>query len=85
MKAMCSKARQLRIATSFYSLARGSRTAYCVKEDSWSRVRGAGSEHQVFGRGAVSSAWAYYVWELRGFLCLAFFVVLLLCNLNKIL
>jgi len=56
-----------------------------MKEDSWSRVGEVGSGHQVFRRGIASSAWAYYVWELGGFLCLAFFVVSLLCNPNKIL
>ena len=39
----------------------------------------------MFGRGAVLLFRPYYVWELGGFLCLTFFVVSLLCNLNKIL
>jgi len=82
---MYSRARQLEIATSFYSPERGSRTAYCVKEDSWSRVRGVGSSYQVFGRDAASSYQPYYVWKFGDFLCLTFFVVSLLCNPNKIL
>ena len=41
------------------------------------------SGHLVFGKGAVLSFRSYYVWELGGFLCLTFFVVSLLCNLNK--
>jgi len=44
-----------------------------------------GSSHLVFRRGTVSSFRLCYVWELEGFLCLTFFVVSLLCNLNKIL
>jgi len=40
---------------------------------------------QCSRRGAVSSLWPYYVWKFRGFLCLTFFVVSLLCNHNKIL
>ena len=84
-KTMHLRAKQLEIAVFFYCLTRGSRTTYCMKEDSWSRVGEVGSGHQVFRRGIASSAWAYYVWELGGFLCLAFFVVSLLCNPNKIL
>jgi len=64
--------------------ARGSRPAYCVRENSWSRTRRVGSNHLVFGRSTVSSFWPCYVWKFRGFLCLTFFVVLLLCNSNKI-
>jgi len=56
-----------------------------MKEASWSRVRRAGSGYQVFRRGITSSYWPYYVWEFGGFLYLTFFVVSLLCNLNKIL
>jgi len=52
--------------------------------------RGVGLEEQkavsqCLGRGTVSSLWPYYIWEFRGFLCLTFFVVSLLCNHNKIL
>ena len=79
------RTKQLEITIFFYSLTRGLRTTYCAKEDSWSRVRGIGSGYQVFGRGATSSYQPYYVWEFGGFLCLTFFVVLLLCNPNKIL
>jgi len=43
MKTKCLRARQLKIAASLYSLARGSRIVYYVKEASWSRVRRAGS------------------------------------------
>jgi len=85
MKIMHSRARQLEIAVSVYSLARGSRPTYCAREDSWSKVRRVGSSHLVFGKGATSSSWPCYVWKLGGFLCLTFFVVSLLCNLNKIL
>ena len=42
-----------------------------------------GAVSQCLGRGAISSLRPYYVWELRGFLCLTFFVVSLLCNHNK--
>jgi len=45
MKTMHSRARQLKITISFYGLARGSRTTYHAKEDSWSRVRGSGSSY----------------------------------------
>jgi len=43
MKIIYSRARQLETAASLYSLARGLRTVYDVKEDSWSRVRRAES------------------------------------------
>jgi len=82
---MCLKARQLEIAASLYSLSKGLRAIYHAKTDFRSRVRRARSGRQVFGKGAVSSFWPYYLWEFRGFLCLIFFVVLLLCNPNKIL
>jgi len=36
-------------------------------------------------KGAVSSFPSYYLWEFGSFLCFFSFVVLLLCNLNKIL
>ena len=85
MKIMCSRARQLEIAISIYSLARGPRPNHCTREDFWSRTRRVGSSHPVFGRSAVSSLWSYYVWEFRGFFCLTFFVISLLCNHNKIL
>jgi len=43
MKTMCLRARQLKTAAFLYSLTRGSRTVYYVKEDSQSRVRRAES------------------------------------------
>jgi len=79
---MCSRAKQLEIAVSIYSLERGSRSAYHAREDSQSRIRKVGSGYLVFGKGAISSFQPYYVWELGGFLCLTFFIVSLLCNLN---
>ena len=82
---MYSRARQLKIAVSFYSPARGLRTVYCVREDFWSRVRRVESGHPVFRRGTVLSFWPYYVWEFGGFFCFTFFIVLLFCNLYKIL
>jgi len=85
MKTTYLRARQLETAISLYSPARGSRTIYYVKENSWSRVRRVRSDHQVLGRGTTSSFQPYYVWEFGGFLCLTFFVVFLLCNPNKIL
>ena len=48
-----SRARQLKISISFYSPARGSRPAYCVREDSWSRTRRVESGHSVLRRSAV--------------------------------
>ena len=50
-----ARARRLEIAASFYSPSRGSRTAYHVRKDSWSRIRRAGSSYQAFRRGAASS------------------------------
>ena len=44
-----------------------------------------GSGSQVIGRGAVLSFHSYYLWEFGSFLCFFSFVVLLLCNPNKIL
>ena len=85
MKVMHSRARQLKIVIFFYSLVRGLRPIYYIREDSWSRTRRVGSSHLVFGRSDISSFQPYYVWEFRGFLCLTFFVVFLLCNPNKIL
>ena len=85
MKTVHSRARWLEITVFFYGLARGLRTTYHAKEDSWSRVRGLGSSYLVFGKGIILSFQPCYVWELGSFLCLTFFVVSLLCNLNKIL
>jgi len=47
---MCSRARQLKIADSVYSPARGLRPDHCVEKDSGSRVRGSGSGYPVFGK-----------------------------------
>jgi len=85
MKVTYLRARQLEKAIFFYSLARDLRSTYCMREDFWSRTRRIGSSHLVLRRSTISSFWPYYVWELEGFLCLTFFIVSLLCNLNKIL
>jgi len=85
MKIMCSRARQLEIAISFYNLARGLRPIYYLEKNPRSRTRRVESGHLVFGKGTVSSFQPCYVWKFGGFLCLTFFVVSLLCNLNKIL
>jgi len=85
MKITCLRARCLEIAVSVYSLVRGSRPGYCVREDFCSRTREVRSGCPMFGRGAILLLWPYYVWEFRSFLCLTFFVVSLLCNHNKIL
>ena len=79
------RARRLEIAISFYSSTRGLRPIYYLEKNSRSRARKVGSSHLVFGKGAVSSFWPCYVWEFGSFLCLTFFVISLLCNLNKIL
>ena len=70
---------------SLYGPSKGLRAIHCVEKNSKSRIRGAESSYQVFGRGAVLSFQSYYLWEFEGFFSLAFFVVLLLCNPNKIL
>jgi len=85
MKIMGLRARQLKIAISIYSPARGSRFICHAREDSRSRTRRVGSDRLVVRKSVVSSFWPYHVWEFGGFLCLAFFVVSLLCNHNKIL
>jgi len=85
MKIMYSRARRLKIAVSIYSLAKGSRPTYHAREDSQSRIRRVESSYLVFGKSTASSFWPCYIWKLGGFLCLAFFVVSLLYNLNKIL
>jgi len=54
MKTTCSRARQLEITVFFYSPARGSRTAYYVRDNFWSRVRRVGSGHPVFRKSATS-------------------------------
>jgi len=85
MKAMRSRARQLEIATSFYSPAKGLRAIHCLEKNPRSRIRGVGSGDQVIGRDTVSSFHSYYLWEFGSFLCFFSFVVSLLCNPNKIL
>jgi len=85
MKTICSRAGQLKIATSLYSPAKGSRAIYCLEKNPWSRIRGVGSGSQVIGRGAVSLFHFYYLWEFGSFLCFFSFVVSLFCNPNKIL
>ena len=85
IKITCSRARRLEITISIYSPARSSRPVYYAREDSQSRIRRAGSSHRVLGKGTASLFRPCYIWELGGFLCLTFFVVFLLCNLNKIL
>jgi len=79
------RARQLEIAASLYSPAKGSRAIYCLEKNTQSKIRGVGSGSQVIGRGAVSLFHSYYLWEFRSFLCFFSFVVSLLCNPNKIL
>jgi len=85
MKITCSRARQLEIATSLYSLLKGSRAIHYSEENPRSRIRGVGNGSQVIGRGTTSSFCFYYLWEFGSFLCFFSFVVSLLCNLNKIL
>ena len=85
MKVMHLRARQLEIAVHFYSPTRGSRPIYCLEKNPRSRTRKVGSSHLVFGKGTVLLFWPCYVWEFGGFFCLTFFVISLLCNLNKIL
>jgi len=79
------RTRQLEIAIFFYYPARDLRVIDCAGKNPRSRTRKVGSSYQVLGRGAASSGWPYYIWEFGGFLCLIFFVVLLLCNIKKIL
>ena len=55
------------------------------REEPRSRIRGVGSGSQVIRRDTVSSFHSYYLWEFGSFLCFFYFVVLLLCNSNKIL
>jgi len=85
MKTTCSRARQLEITASLYGLAKGLRAIHCLEKNPQSRIRGVGSSSQVIGRGAISSFHSYYLWEFGSFLCFFSFVVLLLCNPNKIL
>jgi len=85
MKTTCSRARQLEIAASFYSSAKGSRAIYCLEKNPRSRIKEVGSSSQVIRRGTILLFYSYYLWKFRSFLCFFSFVVLLLCNPNKIL
>ena len=85
MKTMRSRAKRLEIAASLYSPAKGLRAIHCLEKNPRSRIRGVGSGSQVIGKGAISSFHSYYLWEFGSFLCFFSFVVLLLCNPNKIL
>jgi len=67
MKTMHSRARQLKIATSLYSLSKGLRATYHSVENPRSRIRGVGSGSQVIRRGAVSSFHFYYFGNLEVF------------------
>ena len=85
MKTTCSRARQLEIAASPYSLAKGSRAIYCLEKNPRSRIKEVESGSQVIRRGTILLFHSYYLWKFRSFLCFFSFVVLLLCNPNKIL
>jgi len=85
MKITCLRVRQLEIAASLYDLSKGSRAIYCLEKNPRSRIREVGSGSQVIERGAISLFHSYYLWKFGCFLCFFSFVVLLLCNPNKIL
>ena len=85
MKTICLRTRRLEITASLYSLSKGSRAIYYLEKNPRNRIREVGSGSQVIERGAVSSFHFYYLWEFGSFLCFFSFVVLLLCNPNKIL
>ena len=85
MKRMRMRTRRLKTAVSVYGPSKGLRAIHCLEKNTQSRIRGVGSGSQVIGRGAVSSFHSYYLWEFESFLCFFSFVVLLLCNPNKIL
>jgi len=85
MKTTHLRAKQLEIVTSLYGPAKGSRAIYCLEKNPRSRIRGVGSGSQVIRRDTISSFHSYYLWEFGSFLCFFSFVVLLLCNPNKIL
>jgi len=55
MKIMHSRASKLEIAVSVYSLERGLRSVYCMREDSRSRIRRVGSGYRMFRKGTVLS------------------------------
>jgi len=79
------RVRQLEIAASLYGPSKGSRAIYCSEKIPRSRIRGVGSGSQVIGKGTVLSFHSYYLWKFGSFLYFFSFVVLLLCNSNKIL
>jgi len=54
MKKICSRARQLEIAASFYSLPRGLRAIDHAGKNPRSRTRRVESSYQVFRRSAAS-------------------------------
>jgi len=85
MKTICLRARQLEITTSLYGPSKGSRAIYCSEKIPRNRIKGVGNSSQVIRRGAVLLFHSYYLWEFGSFLCFFSFVVLLLCNPNKIL
>ena len=80
-----ARTRQLKTTVSVYGPSKRSRPDHCARKGRQSRIRVFGSGQSVSGRSAVPSLQPCYVWEFRGFLCLTFFVVSLLCNHNKIL
>jgi len=57
MKITHSRASKIEIAVSVYSLARGLRPVYCMREDSRSRIRRVGSSYKMFRKGTVLSFW----------------------------
>jgi len=85
IKTIYLKARGLEITASLYSPLKGLRAIYYIEKDSMSRVRGAGNGCQMLRRNVILLFQPYYLWEFEGFLYFVFFVVLLLCNSNKIL
>jgi len=64
-------------AASLHSPSIGLRVVHRAEEDFRSRTRRLESNCGVFGKRAVVSFWPCCVWELGGFLCSNFFVVLL--------
>ena len=83
IKTMYSRARQLEIAISLYSLLKGSGAIYYLEKNPRSRISGVESSSQVIRRGTISSFYSYYLWEFGSFLCFFSFVVSLICNPNK--
>jgi len=85
IKTTHSRARQLEIAASLYGLSKDLRATYYSEKNPRSRIRGVGSGSQVIRRGTILSFHSYYLWEFGSFLCFFSFVILLLCDPNKIL